>query len=177
MVKICAIIIIIFQLLSSFLLTLAGQRCFLWKISHVLQLWSSSSFHVRFFSYFASFFDAFKYVRSCHGLLEFVCVSSSEYTAWCEIMTNENDNESNGKEPIFYKFLTAWMVFPSFLIWCKHQRLDILCRCRHAANIKETFSTHLGYAKSGQVNSGCKHYMVRSLHCDHTSEFTIASRF
>lgn len=176
MVKICAIIIIIFQLLSSFLLTLTGQRCSLKDLSCAAVV-VIVFVYVRFFSYFASFFDAFKYVRSCHGLLEFVCVSSSEYTAWCEIMTNENDNESNGKEPIFYKFLTTWMVFPSFLIWCKHQRLDIFCRCRHAANIKETFSTHLGYAKSEQVNSGSKHYMARSLHCDHTSEFTIASRF
>lgn len=136
----CAIIIIIiflapfpfFVFLSlvslSNAIVLAGQRYSMKDFVYC----SFSGRRLRFtFSRFIlrfTLFDAFKYVRSCHGGW---CLPVSEHTAWCEIMTSENDNESNGKEPIFYKFLTSCMLFSPLFDMMETPEARYSCRCRH----------------------------------------------
>lgn len=120
-----------------------------------------------FSHHFLTLLNMFACVMVVGWLTVYVCLVRRTYTAWCEIMTSENDNESNGKEPIFYKFLTTWMVFPSFfLIWCKHQRLDILCRCRHGPIERKHFQ-HTFVESREHINLGFVHSMPRSLHYDH----------
>lgn len=96
-------------------------------------------------------FDAFKYVHSCHGrccwccVCVCMCLDIRIYNVWCEIMTNGTRNESNGKGPIIYKFLTSCILRVFFfrdMMQTPEAARDILGRCQYGTMYKENHLKH-----------------------------------